>query len=358
MPFTFNPFTGTFDVTGVSAATLANYFFLPGRAGGQIGYGGVNASDNLILRSTSNATKGLLELDDAETWWPSMGNFTAAVTETRLVSRFTPTFAASPAAGVAHELHGLDISPTVTSNADPAATGFTYHALHSAPTVTMGANLFSAVVFGGGSYTATAAAQNGTWAMFTAQPTLQSTTPGVGPYNASIYQTNSNFTYNATGPATTTILRGVEVNDVVNNGSTGTYNITDWDLMIVEGNFNELGGGSVALGTARGLRVLGIAPNNIIGTFTMQNVIGVDIETLGFATNVIALRSKTTSGPSNYMFQDTGGAQSQFIGAIEQSYTPTTQTIPTGFGTSMVKRLTLTGTQRWTLAGTSRLVIL
>lgn len=43
---------------------LSQYFFLPGRSGGQIGYGGANPNDDLFLGSTRDAAKGMISLGD------------------------------------------------------------------------------------------------------------------------------------------------------------------------------------------------------------------------------------------------------------------------------------------------------
>jgi len=59
--------TGTFN-----SSELDNYAYLPGRAGGQTINGGINASDNLTLSSTSNATKGRIDCVGAV--WPSLDN--------------------------------------------------------------------------------------------------------------------------------------------------------------------------------------------------------------------------------------------------------------------------------------------
>jgi len=45
-----------------STPNLSQYFFLPGRAGGQIGYGGSNPNDDLFLGSTRDAAKGMISL--------------------------------------------------------------------------------------------------------------------------------------------------------------------------------------------------------------------------------------------------------------------------------------------------------
>jgi len=49
---------------GDLSTSLTGYFLLAGRAGGQIGYGGTEASDNLELHSTSHATKGVIKIHD------------------------------------------------------------------------------------------------------------------------------------------------------------------------------------------------------------------------------------------------------------------------------------------------------
>ena len=41
---------------------LSQYFFLPGRSGGQTGYGGKASSENLVLSSTASTTKGKIHL--------------------------------------------------------------------------------------------------------------------------------------------------------------------------------------------------------------------------------------------------------------------------------------------------------
>ena len=48
----------------LSADDHAQYLLLAGRSGGQIAHGGTAASDNLTLRSTSNATKGKVQIID------------------------------------------------------------------------------------------------------------------------------------------------------------------------------------------------------------------------------------------------------------------------------------------------------
>lgn len=50
--------------TPVGATDLSNYLYKPGISGGQTATGGTGASDNLVLRSTTNGTKGQVYLDE------------------------------------------------------------------------------------------------------------------------------------------------------------------------------------------------------------------------------------------------------------------------------------------------------
>ena len=52
----YNIANGRFELT--TAEDLSDYLYLPGRSGGQLAYGGIDASDNLVLSSTAHATKG------------------------------------------------------------------------------------------------------------------------------------------------------------------------------------------------------------------------------------------------------------------------------------------------------------
>ncbi len=56
----YNIANGRFELT--AAESLTDYLYLPGRSGGQIAYGGIDASDDLTLESTAHATKGAVIL--------------------------------------------------------------------------------------------------------------------------------------------------------------------------------------------------------------------------------------------------------------------------------------------------------
>lgn len=84
------------------------YARLLGRAGGQTLIGGTGAGDDLILRSTSHATKGTLDLDDAVRAWPSM----PAPSGTTRVVDHNPTVTWS----ISAEYFGFVFRPAITFN--------------------------------------------------------------------------------------------------------------------------------------------------------------------------------------------------------------------------------------------------
>ena len=83
MAYVFNPFLGGLDwtadgitdhgvLTGLSDDDHAQYALLAGRFGGQTLLGGTAASENLVLRSTAHATKGLVTIGNTSTGFLSL----------------------------------------------------------------------------------------------------------------------------------------------------------------------------------------------------------------------------------------------------------------------------------------------
>jgi hypothetical protein len=94
------------------------------------------------------------------------------------------------------------------------------------------------------------------------------------------------------------------------------------------------------------------------GAGAITSDVAVEVAALLGGTTNRALRSAITSnGTVSYCIEDTGGAPSKFVGPLLRSYTPGSQTIPTGFGVIHPSPLTLTGSQAWTLVGTASVVI-
>src|SRR5262249_18751503 len=119
-------------------------------------------------------------------WWV-MPSFNPAVSETRNIAKFDPTFNALPNSGFSHTLNVLSIAPTVTQNVIGVFDSFTFNGIRLNPTMTLGSNLSFAAIAGDGTYTSTAAPSLGTWNLFRAKPLLISTTSTVSPYTATTY---------------------------------------------------------------------------------------------------------------------------------------------------------------------------
>ncbi|MEK7183999.1 MAG: hypothetical protein AAB701_00560 [Patescibacteria group bacterium] len=127
-PYAFN----SDELDGVSAE---NFFQLPGQAGGQTGYGGTAASQNLVLRSTSHATKGdiLLVDDGGDVRVGTLGNASLSVPGTSAgtseqfglgasATGFTNTAVGSAAAASATSTTALGYG-TVASSTEALAVG-------------------------------------------------------------------------------------------------------------------------------------------------------------------------------------------------------------------------------------------
>lgn len=332
---------------------LGQYWLLAGRPGGQIGFGGTNASDNATIRSTSSATKGFVQLDDQQQWWPSMPSFAAATTETRRLAAFSTAFTTSPNSSTVHTLYGLEFNPAVTSvGAGGFSSSSVIQAVRVDPTISMAANVIFAGVQGAGTYTATAGATFGSWGLFTGTPTLTSATATVPPYPPIVFSSAPTVTYNATGAATLAFLRELQCFAIFDNLSSGTHTLTDWQQVYLSPTVQQTAG-TTAVTTLHRIQAV---PPIISGSPTIGTDVVLDVGNLNIAqtTTPIAVRSAITSSATARAIQDTGGALSQFIGMHARSYTPTSQTIPTGYYSDFVKTQQWTGTQRLTAQGTAR----
>src|SRR5262249_30747314 len=311
--------------------------------------------------------KGFIALDDETFYWPSFPGFTAGTTQTQDITRSNPTFTASPNAAN-HAFNLLRFDSIITSAPVGALDDFTLRGFNFAPTMTIGSNNNIKCVNGAGTYTNSAISSFGSFILFHATPTLVSATATVPPYPAIIFSANATSQYNATGTATLSFCSGFVDGNTVQNLSSGTFNVTDYYSFSAQPRFIETGGTAHADNwygyRARRIAVASTAPD-------ITTHVGLDVENLttNFAgaaiatTTAIALRSAIVSSSvvggattlTHRAFQDTGGATSEFKGLIIQSYTPTSQTVPTGFFAEYAKRLQWTSTQRLTLQGTSRL---
>ena len=325
-----------------------------GGGSGMMALDGVDGEDALGWGNPSTPNAWQL-LAGPQVWWAPMQSYVAATTETRRLATFnSPGITMSPNSGIGHVLYGVVFEPTITSNGsagfDP---GTTIQTLRTAPTISMGANVNFNAVAGAGTYTATAGAAFGAWRLFAATPTLTSATAATAPYSPSIYYSQPKVTFNSTGAAATGSIREYSAQGIADNLAAGTHTVTAWDQIYLQPVINQTAG-TMTVTTLRNIRILAPA---ITLTPSVTTAIGIDIENLNIPTTVneVGVRSAITSAATARCFQDTGGATSEFKGLIIQSYTPTAQTIPTGFFAEYAKRLTWTGTQRLTMQGTSRL---
>lgn len=114
------PITAHSGLTGLSADDHTQYVLLVGRSGGQVITGGTGVSENLTLRSTSNATKGLIKLADQGSHVTVGGSTTAS--ELRFLepsgsgTNYTAFKVAAQAGDITYLLPIADAAGVLTSN--------------------------------------------------------------------------------------------------------------------------------------------------------------------------------------------------------------------------------------------------
>lgn len=360
MPYTFNPFTGTLDAVGIPAGAggdpLPQYLLLAGRPGGQLANGGVAVAENLTLQSTAHATKGLLQWDDSQLWWPSIPDPPPTVTTTQDLARFNATLTMAPSGTHNHILNVLRVDPAITATPAFIFDNDYVTGLELSPTVAVGNNLVFTGIHGGGTYNTTTNNFFGSWRMFQASPLLTSASVNNPPFSALVYESAPIMEYTTTGTGNLTSDVAVDFfsHPTFRNTGAGTLNVS-----------NHVGFKSVPIFTASAgaitvpvlFRML-IQPPSVTGATTITSDIGIAISDLAISATGTASGIVSSISPTNATHRflvDTGGAPSQFIGQLQRSYTPKSQTVPTGYGVSFVKRQVWTGTQRMTLEGDARL---
>jgi hypothetical protein len=338
---------------------FGQYLYLPGRAGGQTAAGGTLVSQSLTLNANSSATvphTGFVRLDDPQLWWPTMPSYTANVTSLRRVMRFNPAFTTSPDATHTHTLLGFVFDPGITSVSTAVVTAnVVMHPIQITPTATIGPQVDFAGVFAGGTFTATALPALGTWKLFTAEPTLTSTTATIPPYPPVVFRSRPTITYNSSGTAALGLIKEFEATAEVNNLSSGTFQVDQWDQIALAPQANQ-SAGTTQITILRNIHMF--APSTVTGC-TVDTQVGIDIENLSISqtTTPVSIRTATTSVASGTAraFQDIGGALSQYVGMAAYAYAPTSQTIPTGYYVQFATRQQWVGVERLTLQGTARL---
>lgn len=289
---------------------LSQYFFLPGRPGGQIGNGGVNASDILTFRSTTSATKGTVDLDDKTRLWPSMP---AQAAQTANILSFAPTVALS---GFVNTIHVVDASPLFTIN-----SGVTiYQMIAGGQIITDKSGLNSVQLFSNngtfqGDTAGTVTLSGG--GTFIDQSILQWRSPsnaaGPTPKFAS-FQSSTKKRLTSTGTWTVTDDVTLDMIDVIGPSGAATQTMTRSTGVFDERTFQATGGAgsilnipdlttldsnlSFAAGvsaqvnatTRRGVRVRDVT-FVVGGTNAITTNIGVDVENLVNGGTNLSLRS-------------------------------------------------------------------
>lgn len=247
-------------LTGLTDDDHTQYALLAGRTGGQTLIGGTGSANNLTLQSTSNATKGFINLDDRQEWMPSNVTVTGA--------------------GTASTFLYVTVDHTLSMNGSTVVfDGQSLSALAFRPTVVWGANsnpISAGSLFSNGTThrntNGVARSMTGFWAY----------------YDGGVYQADGstftllgvNFSFNSSPFITTTGSGTLD-------GSTASVIAFNSGLTV-----NKASGTAATLGTRKGFNFTDTTGGADPGTLTTQ--IGIDIAALSFATTNIGIRNAST----------------------------------------------------------------
>lgn len=268
MPYAFNPFTGQLDyfqsTTGIAHSSLTGllnddhtqYALLAGRAGGQTLKGGTNASDNLLLQSTNNATRGFVQIEDlsqigtsAHAWGSSTGYYIALATGNCNIT--TGSFG------------GIGFTPTIT-------------------------------VKGNSTLTLTA--------LFNSQATITDDGTARTPGPALIFASENTYT--------ATVASGLTCNDLA-----GIPNHVGLYFTLTLG---VTGGGTATMATACGVYIS--AQTKVQTGWTLTNYIGMLIDypntVTGTLTNFYGIKNNGAAGTNRWFLFEGGGMQSSHKGNL------------------------------------------
>lgn len=280
-------------LTGLGDDDHTEYVLLAGRSGGQLINGGTAASEELILRGTTNANLGLIRarspitFDDvsaANALQPysirdaSTASFTAAFIGGTFADQRTISF--SNALFIYETLRG---SPAITSGVAPAFAAFT---------------------------------------LFNALPQLISGTGAThNPIQALILNAGPTIQHLNTGSRTCPAATGVNFAPSLNTrfSNAQTLLVTNITGLTCQPTYNTNAGTTVSFGTIRAVwaRVPTVALFGAgAGTEVMTAYIGLDVDAIAFGGNVTkaAVRSGITPATNAYFLLNNGGAQSDFGG--------------------------------------------
>ncbi len=268
-----------------------------GLSGGQTLIGGTAASNNLVLNSTSNATKGTIDLDDAVRFYPSIAT---PLSSNKTITTFEPTLTINGSS----LLYVHNSAPTVTfAAASPAIVSYT-------------------MIREAGTYTATANPLLGLYFLFVGGPTLTTATTNVLPYPVNTFIDNAILDWNNVSTATGSATTGFYNNATVQvRGSSGSGKASFIGFQSRPQFFATTAGG--ALNVTSAIQYYAKDVNyNITGTVTVPSLVGFQFDdhaqTSGNRT-VTALKafwSKQTAGTGVWGFYDDGGANHALKGNV------------------------------------------
>jgi uncharacterized delta-60 repeat protein len=251
------------DLTGKGDDDHTQYTLLAGRSGGQTVIGGIDASDNLVLQSTSDATRGVVEIKDDT-------DITSTTTSTTI-----STGALTVAGGVGIT-ENLSVGGIVRKNAISASLPLQQGNATNLATEGAGGALLAGATnntaYGDGALNAI---------------TIQDDNSAFGKGAMSGYQGNLSVAIGANAlaaPAST----GGDTNTAIgansmSNQTTGSSNVSIGNSSMM--NLSE-GGGNVAIGMASALSLTTGISNVMIGTGVAASLDGNDNVALGSNTNI------------------------------------------------------------------------
>lgn len=280
--------TGTGALVFGTAPTFTTSIITP------IVYGSASSTGGLTLRANDDDFLGTITINSSVDSWPGFGNYTAGSSETRRVSRFNPSFTATPTGGTTqHALYAWQFDPTITSAIGITGDGLTVTGFRFDPTATMGTNTAIQCVLGAGTYTNTAVQFLGTFQLFTGTPTLRSATAGVAPYGPVIFSASPSVTYdiNNGGAAVVSevldLLCGATITCA--QGGTSQLTVTELNAIRIGATFVETAGTLICT-TRRGIKYAAVSVTNspAITTDCCIDIADTDVATVGDA---LSLRS-------------------------------------------------------------------
>ena len=284
------------ELTGLGDDDHTQYALLAGRAAGQTLVGGTAASENLILDSTANATKGVVRsLSPLEnTYSLSSGNFDSY--------NWSPTYTST---GFLNFHIGVELSPTVTID---------------------NVGQIQSAVAGRGNYIQSVAPNLSfsTWALFWATPRLASDSTAYSFPGSSTMLSNVVFHANGLGASAGTAggHRGLDFrpNLVAENANDATR-VESLTAVYCQPNWNQTAAGTVSdFNIVRGVHCLAPSAQLLgqsLGTREITDYIGLEFDGMGSITpsgEYAVVRSALTAGTDRYFMRNTGGAASDDTG--------------------------------------------